>query len=78
MKNISNHFIQFFIFSFVLLSNVIMYGQPGDTDGTLEGLEGDDALPAAAPIDDYLWLLMLVGLVFVFFKYRAYLKQQNA
>ncbi len=46
---------------------------PGTNDetGTLE-----DAEPAA-PIDDYVWLLALLGLIFVFLRFRALAKQRN-
>lgn len=30
---------------------------------------------AAAPIDDYVWVLAFVGLVFVFLKLRTFIKQ---
>lgn len=33
----------------------------------------DDTI--AAPIDDYVWVLAFVGLVFVFFKLRIFIKQ---
>lgn len=76
MKNITTHLFKFSIFSVVLLSNFMMYSQaPGD-DTAAGDLEGTDAAPA--PINDYLWILVLVGLAFVFYKYRAYSKQQNA
>lgn len=32
---------------------------------------GDDPEVPAAPIDDYVWLLAVVGLVYVFYKVRA-------
>lgn len=31
----------------------------------------------AAPIDDYIWVLALVGLIFVFLRFRALAKQRN-
>lgn len=36
---------------------------------------GDDPDPAAAPIDDYLWVLVLMGLLYVFLKLRAFFHQ---
>jgi hypothetical protein len=35
----------------------------------------DDTAPA--PIDDYVWLLALIGLTFVFLKFRAFSKQRG-
>lgn len=29
------------------------------------------------PISDYLWVLIAIGLVYVFFKFRAFAKQSN-
>ena len=37
---------------------------------------GDDPAPAA-PIDDYVFLLAFIALVFVFFKLKAYTKVTN-
>lgn len=37
---------------------------------------GDDPEPAA-PIDGYVWLLAAVGLVYVFYKVRAFATQAN-
>ena len=38
---------------------------------------GDDPDVPAAPIDDYLWALAAIGLVYVFFRLRAYAQQGN-
>jgi hypothetical protein len=35
----------------------------------------EDTTPA--PIDDYVWVLALIGLVFVFLRFRALIKQAN-
>jgi hypothetical protein len=37
---------------------------------------GDDPV-APAPIGDYVWVLAAIGLVYVFFKIRAFAKQAN-
>jgi hypothetical protein len=50
-----------------------LFAQPGtDSDGA--SLEGND--PAAAPIDDYVWVLAVIGLLFVFMKFRAIYKSK--
>ena len=50
-----------------LLSNIMMFAQPGnDTGGG--GLEGND--PPPAPIDSLLIIIALVGTLFVFNLYR--------
>ncbi len=39
---------------------------------------GDDPdVPAAAPIDDYVWVLAVIGLAYVFFKVRAFALKAN-
>ena len=64
-----NNLLKYYIAAFYLCSTFVLFAQPGteDADGTLETT---DATPAA-PIDDYLWVLALVGLVFVFMKFTA-------
>jgi hypothetical protein len=34
--------------------------------------------PAAAPIDNYVWVLAAIGLVYVFLRIQAFAKQKNA
>lgn len=61
-----NNVLKYYIVAFYLCSTFVMFAQPGlpdETDG--------DTTPAAAPIDDYVWVLALIGLVFVFMKFRA-------
>jgi hypothetical protein len=67
-----NNVLKYYIAAFYLCSTFILFAQPGDGNGgTGDGaLEGADA-PAAAPIDNYVWVLALVGLMFVFMKLRA-------
>lgn len=59
-----NQFVKYYIATFYFCSTFMMFALPGDNneDGDLEGGE--------APIDDYIWLLAIVGLVFMFNKYR--------
>ena len=69
MKNI---FLKFYITIFLLCSTSILFAQPGSgSDG--DSLEGNDT---AAPIDDYIWVLAAIGLIFVFMKYRAMKKSR--
>lgn len=49
------------IFLFLLSSPTFAQADPGD----------DPDVPAAAPIDDYLWLLALIGLLYVFIRLRT-------
>ena len=63
-----NNLLKFYTIAFYFASTVILFAQtePGVTDeaGTMEGGE------VAAPIDNYVWVLALVGLVTVFMKFR--------
>jgi hypothetical protein len=65
-----NNLLKYYITAFYLCSTFIMFAQaPGDTSP--DGLETDGDTTPAAPIDDYVWVLALIGLIFVFMKFRA-------
>ena len=70
-----NTVLKYYIATFYLCSTFTMVAQPGsnDTGGGLEG--GGDTTPAA-PIDDYVWVLVVLGLIFVFMKFRAIQKER--
>ena len=63
--------LKYYIAAFYFCSTFVMVAQPSqeDDNGTLQGEE------PAAPIDDYVWVLALIGLLFVFLKFRAIYKQ---
>ena len=67
-----NTLLKYYIAALYLCSTFVMFGQPtaDDTTGTLES--GD----TPAPIDDYIWVLAVLGLIFVFMKYRAIQKNR--
>ncbi|MEZ4838746.1 signal peptidase [Flavobacterium sp.] len=58
---------KFYIVSFLLLSDFIVFAQPGDDDGS-GGLEGDDT--PAAPIDGKLIWLAIVSILFAFYYFN--------
>jgi hypothetical protein len=60
------------IFVFMLLFDFIAFAQPGDTDGTPGGLESDEP---AAPINGKLFILALIGIMFMFYKLKNTRKQ---
>ena len=66
--------LKYYIVAFYLCSTFVLFAQLGtdDAGGTLEG--DGDATPAA-PIDDYVWVLTLIGLLFAFLKFRAIYKR---
>jgi hypothetical protein len=71
MKNTA---IKYYTAAFYLCSTFVLFAQPGDT--APGGLEGDGDTTPGAPIDDYVWILAVLGLIFVFMKYRAIQKNR--
>lgn len=67
-----NRFYKFCLFSFVLLSDFVVFAQPNDEEdgGDLEG--GD---PAPAPINGKIIVLLLFGLIFAFYKLKSVTKK---
>jgi hypothetical protein len=70
-----NTVLKYYIVAFYLCSTFILFAQPGDGNGETgdAGLEGTggDTTPDGAPIDDYVWVLAIIGLALVFMKLRA-------
>ncbi|TDD94095.1 hypothetical protein [Flavobacterium cellulosilyticum] len=66
--------LKYYIAAFYLCSTFVMFAQAPD-GGT--GIEGDGDTTPVAPIDDYVWVLALIGLAFVFIKLRNYTRQTN-
>ncbi len=71
-----NNLLKFYTLAFYFASTFILFAQstPGANDegGTMESDE------VAAPIDDYVWILAVIGLLFVFYRLRSFAKQANA
>lgn len=65
MKNLFN---KYYVAFFYLCSTFMVFAEPGDGNDTND-LENVDAV--AAPINDYLWVLALAGLIFVFMKLKS-------
>ena len=70
-----NNSLKYYIATVFFLSTFVMFSDPGEPgDGSGGGpLEGEDQ---AVPIDDYVWVLAVIGLVFVFMKLRAIQKNK--
>jgi len=66
-----NKLLKYYSIVFYLCSSFVAFADPGnnDADGSLETNDG-----ATAPIDDYLWFLLIIGLVYA---YYAVWKIQN-
>jgi hypothetical protein len=69
-----NNLLKYYIAAFYFASTFILFAQetPGvdNEDGNMEGAE-------VAPIDDYVWVLAVIGLLFVFYRLRAFAQQRN-
>lgn len=61
-------FLSIYVAIFYFCSTLIAFAAPGDTNDTND-METLDNAPA--PIGDYLWVVLIVGLVFAFMKYRS-------
>lgn len=73
-----NNLIKFYLVAFYFCSTYVLVAQnpppPGNNDGN-GGLNGDgDTTPVS--IDDYVWVLGLLGLVYVILKFREIYKQE--
>jgi hypothetical protein len=67
--------LKYYVLVICLCSNFIMVAQvPGNEDNN-GGLEGADT--PAAPIDAYVWVLAVLGLVYVFLRLRTFAQQQG-
>ena len=71
-----NTVLNFYIVAFYLCSTFVLFAQPGDTAPGPGGLEGDGDTTPGAPIDNYIWILAIIGLAFVFMKFRAIQKNR--
>ena len=72
-----NTILKYYIVAFYLCSTFVLFAQPGDGNGETgdAGLEGTEGDTTPVPIDDYVWILAGLGLLFVFLKFRAIYKQ---
>jgi hypothetical protein len=69
-----NNLLKFYIVALFLCSTAILFAQPAttDTDGTMESAD-----TAPLPIDENLWVLALVGLIFVFLRLKELKLKKN-
>ena len=72
MKNTT---LKYYITAFYLCSTFVLFAQPGGNDAG-GALEGDGDATPGAPIDSYIWVLAIIGLILVFIKFRAIQKNR--
>jgi hypothetical protein len=70
-----NKLLKYYIVAFYLCSTVLSFAQTPGSDDNDTGLESADA--PAAPIDDFVWVLALICLFYVFLRVRSFVKQAN-
>jgi hypothetical protein len=72
-----NNVLKFYITAIYFCSTVMLFAQPGSgsNNGGIDDSGASDTTPGA-PIDDYVWVLALVGLVFVYMKFRSIQKNR--
>jgi hypothetical protein len=68
-------FNKYYIAFFYWCTNLALFAQPSSNNGTSD-LESVDTPPA--PINNYLWVLAFVGILFIFMKVRAFLIKENS
>ena len=69
-----NNLFKISILTFFLLTDFVLFAQPGDDDGS-GGLEGND--PPAAPINGKLVWLGIAAVLFAFIALREFAKQHK-
>ena len=72
--------IKNFVFTFVALL-AVQFVALAQTDPTIPGEPGGSGEAnldtPEPPIDTYIWVLLVIGLVYVFYKYRSQLKSNE-
>ena len=69
--------IKNFVFTFVALLAVQFVALAQDPIPGEPGADGNNLDPDVGPIDTYIWVLLVIGLVYVFYKYRSQLKSNE-
>ena len=75
-----NNILKLYIIAFYLCATFVTFAQTGPGSGSDNGgVDNDgtgDATPIT-PIDDYVWVLAVIGLFFVLLKFRAISQQRS-
>lgn len=71
--------LKYYVAAFYFCSTFIILAQPGSgsNNGGVDDGGSSDTTPGA-PIDDYVWILTLIGLLYVFLRVRAFTRQGNS
>jgi len=66
--------LKYYIVALYFCCTFVAFSQPG-TDNSGGNLEGFDT--PATPIEGYVWVLSALGLLYVFFRLRAFAQQKG-
>jgi hypothetical protein len=69
-----NNLLKFYITAFFFCSTLLTFAQ--DTPGTNDDTNSMEELDPV-PLDDYIWVLIAIGLVFAFLRFRAISQQRS-
>ena len=70
-----NNLLKFYITAFFFCSTLLTFAQ--DTPGTGDEAGGTVEELDPVPLDDYIWVLIAIGLVFAFLRFRAISQQRS-
>jgi len=71
-----NKILKYYIATFYFCSTFVLFADPGSETDDAITLESTDS--EALPINDYIWVLALTGLVFVFLKFKDFQEKKAA
>jgi hypothetical protein len=68
-----NSALKLYSTAFLFCSSLVMFAQTPGTDDETGSLEDVDAVP----VNDYIWVLVAIGLVFAFHRFKALSHQRS-
>jgi hypothetical protein len=68
-----NNIFKIYTVAFYLCSTIGAIAQPGTGSNEIEPLESEDPI---VPINNYIWVLAILGVTFVFLRFRVIYRQR--
>jgi hypothetical protein len=68
-----NNIFKIYTVAFYLCSTIVAFAQPGTGSNEIEPLESEDPI---VPINNYIWVLAILGVTFVFLRFRVIYRQR--
>jgi hypothetical protein len=69
--------LKYYIVTICLFSNLIIFAQVDTGPGNEGNGAGGGPEGVAAPINDYIWVLLVLGFVFAFYKIKTFIFQNK-